>query len=796
MQLSINWLKSYMDLSDITPAILRDKLTSAGLEVERIEQGSPATGLTIGLVLTCNPHPDSDHLKCTTVDVGSTVLSIVCGAPNVAAGQKVIVAMDGAVLPQIVIKKSVIRGQQSEGMICSLSEIGVDASMQSEAQLAGIEVLSKDAPIGGDPLAFLGLDDTILEISLTPNRSDCYAMWPLAKEIGAILDRPVTLPDCEGAADIGGPTSLKVASEAKGCPTFLGKVIGSVTLKPSPDWIVKALHSYGVKSINNVVDISNLVMLETGQPTHFYDKDKIPLRQITVKDNIAADYTALDGNTYSCTPGDLMITTGDKLIGFAGIMGGDDSKILDTTTGIIIEVASFDRVHIRRTSRRLGLQTEAAVHYQRVMEPLTPYKAMDRCVALLLQYADAKEIEATAIYGIKPSGELKLLTDEKFHNKLLGTNFSLEEITDVFRRLDFKPVVKGSQVELTIPSYRSDISIQPDLSEEIIRLLGFENITSTLPVLVSKEGGLSLDQKKREKIKDVLTGYGLQEVINYSLVNRSFINHPTWELGEAVELANPLSEERRYYRTSVLPSLISTALYQLDHYQDEFALFEIGDVYYEPMEKQERLSIILSSNVDLSLWQKAALQNDFYRIKGMVAGVLSELGFGQNRVFFKENIEQSEYFHPGQSAAIYLDKTFLGVCGMLHPKLEIVKQAGALGAAELDLSAIFSAKASAIRYQPIPRYPGIQRDLALLIPQSQSAGALINAIYKTGGKLVEKAEVFDLYTGKGVPDGQKSLAIRISYQSYEKTLVEAEIDVLTNTIIERLQRDFQAQIRS
>ena len=468
MRISKKWLSQYMDISDLSMQEIADTITSAGFEVEAIEPISQGTGLVIGEVLTCEDHPDSDHLHLTTVNVGDEVLDIVCGAPNVAAGQKVIVAKTGAKLPGGEIKSGKIRGQVSNGMICSLAELGVDKHLLSEKQLAGIEVLPADAPVGNsDPLGWLGLDDVVLDVALTPNRADCMAAFNMAMEIGAILDREVKLPAFEGAANAGNDveTRMEVSSETPGCPLFIAKVIGSVKIGPSPKWMKELLLASGMHSINNIVDISNIVMLETGQPMHFYDIRAIEDQKIVVKQGFEEGYTALDGVEYQLVPEDLVITNKGKPIGIAGIMGGDDSKIEEDTSGLIIECASFNPVSIRNTARRLNLNTESSQRYQKGIEPLAPYKAVDRAVQLLIEYADAKDIEKTVVFGDSGWQPKTITVSPERINRRLGTSFSNEQIMDVFARLHFEPVMEGKEMRVSIPSWRTDIEVMADLSE-------------------------------------------------------------------------------------------------------------------------------------------------------------------------------------------------------------------------------------------------------------------------------------------------------------------------------------------
>ncbi len=575
MLISRKWLSQYMDISDLSIQEIADQITAAGLEVEGISYMSQGTNLTIGKVLECIDHPDSDHLHVCQVDLGDHVEQIVCGAPNVAAGQKVIVAKVGAKLPDGEIKAGIIRGQASNGMICSLLELGVDPHSLSEESKSGIEVLDTDAPIGHeDPLAYLGLDDEILDVGLTPNRNDCMAAWAMAQETGAILNRPVRLPECNGTAMKPGiPATLKVSSETEKCPLFLGKIIHHVKIKESPKWMKELLAAAGVKSINNVVDISNIVMLETGQPMHFYDMDALPSLEITVKDHLHTTYTALDGVDYDICEDDIMITNQGNPIGIAGIMGGNDSKIEETTTAIVLEAAIFDHVSIRNTARRLNLNTDASVRYQKGIEPDATYKAMDRAVSLLLEYADADGLEDMVIYGGVDNTPHTFSVSLPRINRLLGTDFAMDEVLDVCSRLHLQPKQNGNEIALCIPSYRQDLRIEADIAEEIIRILGYDRLPSTLPLMPLTMGALDQRQQLRRRLRNALIHFGYQEAITYTLISEALAKDAIMPLSEPIALAAPMSEERSRIRTSILPSLLGSVSYNQNRSIKDIAFF-------------------------------------------------------------------------------------------------------------------------------------------------------------------------------------------------------------------------------
>ena len=796
MKVTYKWLEQYMDLSDVTPEELAEVMTRGGLEVEGYSKMASATKLVIGQVLECEPHPNSDHLHVCQVNTGNDVRQIVCGAPNVQKGQKVIVALPGCVLPGGEIKEGLVRGEQSNGMICALFELGVDKKQLTEAQLAGIEVLPEDAPIGKTAvLEYLGLDDTLYDVSLTSNRPDCLSMWSLAKEVGALLGKSVTLPDYSYNANEIEP-ELIIKSETSKCPYFEGKVVNNVTIKESPEWLKRALNAVGVKSINNVVDISNYVMLETGQPLHFYDLSKIPLREITVRDDIDETYTALDEQQYKINKGDIMITTGGQAIGIAGIMGGDDSKIEDSTTGIIIEAAAFNGVSIRNTSRRLGLDTDASVRFIKGVDPLGPHKAVERSVQLLIELADASGIEKTVFYGKDSFKERKIVASINDINHLLGTEFTGDEICSTFEKLSFEPEkLNKDRVEVTIPSYRTDITVWQDLAEEVIRLLGYDNIISTLPLMPTVQGGLSENGKLKRTVQSLLNGHGLSEIISYSLVSKTKIDEGILSCGQPVEIANPLSDERRYYRTSLLPSMLETISYNVARSNTEYGFFEMANVYNNENVEELHLSLALSETTTFSRWQNNVHHNDFFTMKGIVLSLLDKLGIDEKRIAFEKPADENEMLHVNKSADILIDRKLIGKLGVIHPACRNKYDIDECILAEINMSTIKELKKSKIRFTAIPRYPSVSFDLAMIVEDDVTAENITKVIRKAAGNLLKDVTVFDVYKGVGIPQGYKSVAVEVIYQSPEKTLSDSDISPVHSKVISSLQQQLKAQLR-
>lgn len=796
MLISKKWLSQYMDLSDITMEEVADRITNAGLEVEGIEYGSTATGLVIGYVEECVDHPDSDHLHVCQVNDGTGVRQIVCGAPNVRAGLKVIVALPGAKLPGGDIKEGVIRGAESKGMICSLLELGVDAKSLTDYQKAGIEELAEDAVVGDtNVLTYLGLDDIILDVGLTPNRNDCLAAFAMAKETAAILNKEVKLPTYEGCADMGTPTALQVSSKTDKCPLYLGKIIREVTIKESPKWMKELLMSSNIKSINNVVDISNLVMLETGQPLHFFDLGKLAKEEIIVSDDLSCEYTALDEVTYQIEPGDIMITVDGKPTAIGGIMGGDDSKIDENTKGILIEAAEFDSVSVRNSARKFNLNTDASARNSKHIEPNAPYAAMDRAVQLLIEYADAKGIEETASNAEKNITLTEIDVNLDRINTLLGTQFSEEQVMDVLSRLALQPSKNGEDIHVIIPTYRQDLSLEADIAEEIIRMIGFDDLSSTMPVMPATVGALTPRQSLRRNLKNILTKQGYYEAVTYTLVSEERLNDAIMPFASHVTLASPMSEDRKIVRTSILPSLLDSVAYNAARSLKDIPLFEISNVY--SCEKvEERMAVVLSGSLQKCRWQKFDIKADFYTMKGLVQSILSTLGFVEARINFTENDLDTKHFHPYQSACVYIGKDLLGIIGKIHPAM--AKQYDVVDdtvMCELNLEIILNAKKGKVKYEAMSKYPQVTRDLAFVVKDDVKVADIIKAIKKNGKNVIQEVEVFDVYRGEHVAKGYKSIALSIVFQSNERTLKDDEINEIHENILTTLKKDVDAQLR-
>ena len=790
MNVSTKWLSTYVDLSGITPQQLADRLTLAGLEVEGIEPIAQGTNLIIGEVITCEAMPQSDHLSVTTVNTGSQVLSIVCGAPNVAVGQRVIVAQNGSVLPQITIKKTNIKGHESNGMICSLLELGVDPKSLTESQKEGIEVLGSDAPVGGDPLAYLGLDDAILDVKLTPNRSDCNALWSLALEVGALLNRPVNLPKAHVYPEK--TSTLVVGSETAKCPVFIGKSIGRLIVGPSPLWLKRALNAVGIKSINNVVDISNYVMIETGQPLHFYDAAKLAKPEIIVKDHLRGIVRTLDESEIHLHHEDIVITCAGHSIGLAGIMGGDDSKIDESTTAIVIEAAQFSPAQIRHTARRVNLMTEASLRFQKGLDPMAAAKAVERSTQLLVELANATELEKTVVYG-QPEASLKTVSVTATHvQNLLGTPISTETILDIFTRLRFDPVVMGDTLVCTIPSYRLDIHVAQDLIEEVGRFVGYGDLQGTLPVMPMTLGGYDARQTLRNRIRSLAVGFGMHEVITYTLVHANKTIQGVNPIPDPDSLISPPSDERQYIRNSLLPSVLESVAYNQAHKQTDFQLFEISALTHTRT-NEERCVLIQSGKQTLNRWKHESREYDFFSLKGLVEMMLEELGFAPQRLSWIP-VSDHPFFHPTQSVKVVLDRTELGLLGKQHPLAAKALGMEPVLMAELNLEPLLKLKTSKIKFTAINKAPVVVRDLALLVDRNVSGAQIEKTIAEAAKAVLLGVEIFDVYTGDRIEPNKQSVALTLRLQG-EQTLTDAEIAQIMKAVTEALEHQLNATLR-
>ena len=799
MLVSLKNVKQYVSLEGYTPEEIAHKLTFAGVEVEEICKLASGTNLVIGEVLECVAHPNSDHLHVLQVNLGEKygVTQIVCGAPNARAGLKVIVALVGAILPQIEIKKGVIRGEESNGMCCSLLELGVDAKYLSDYQKAGIEELPMDAPVGEeDVLGYLGLDDVVLNLSVLANRPDLLSIFNVAREIGALLNRPVNLPKVVAKEDF--KTKLVVGSKTKRCSQFSGKEIRNIVTKPSPKWMSEYLMAMGVRSINNIVDIGNYVMLMTGQPLHMYDADKLAKAELFAQDDYDGDFVALDEKTYKVIPGDIVICCNNKPMCLGGVMGSLECAVDENTKNIYIEAASFDGASIRHTSNRLGLASESSQRFVKGTNHFQSEYVLNYAAKLINELCDAKENSNNVVYQAEEH-EDKLIncSIDKINNRL-GTEFSKEEIVDALTRFNFELKFKNdNEFVAKVPDFRLDVTCDADLSEEVIRLLGYDNVKSILPCLDSKVGILSNRQKRLKNIRMFLLSQGLDECVTYSLTSKKKQNDfNLLNKEEHYVILNPLTDEREVFRTHILGSLLETASYNVARQNKNLALFEAANMISKSS-RSEHLAIVLVGQASL----QGLLRKDnynFYHIKGLVEGIFTALGIESSRYRFDRFIDEGHELHPGKAASIIFQNKRIGVCGELHPnqieKYDLGKTSAVV--LEMDLESILEAKVSETKMTQISKFPSVSRDLAFVLDKDIAAGDIIRAVKKVGGGLVTNCEVFDIYQGANIAENKKSMAITVTYRKDDGTLTDKEVNDAEEKIKFELSRNFKAEIRN
>ena len=795
MKVSYKWLGQLVDLAGLTPEEVANKLTFAGAEVEGISYPASGTNLVIGEIISCVPHPDSDHLHLLKVDEGEEfgVHQIVCGAPNAREGLRVIVARVGAKLPAIEIKPARIRGVDSDGMCCSLLELGVERKMLSEAQVAGIEELPADAPVGcTDVLGYLGLDDAILDVSVLPNRPDLNAMENVAKEVACLFSRELITQKKEKEKLVEIP--FKVGSETPKCPQFSARVYKNVKNGPSPKWLKNILNAEGIRSIDAIVDIGNYVMLLTGQPLNMYDADKLAKQELVVIDDYEGEFLAMDGNAYNLVKGDLLVTSDRVPVCLAGIMTADGARIDSSTKNIVVEAANFDYASIRRTSNRIGLASDSSSRFCKGINPHQAEYVQSVTGELLRDLCGAEVCSKTVNYDTLSHKPKRIEVSLDYINSRLGTHFSFEQVKEVLLRDHFEIEfhLAGNFI-LLVPPYRIDIEGKADITEEVIRLLGYENVISSLPITSLACNGLTKAQQKQREVRHYLLSMGISESLTYTLVSRE--EEKTFRhlhQAEPYILANPLTVEREVVRTHLLPSLVNVLTYNVNHQNKDVAFFEISDI--DAIDVSTRhLAIALTGSLQ-EQGQLRRHQADFYDVKGLYEGILQILGLKPNRFQVRRFPDDNAELHPGKSAEIMMGKKRIGYFGELHPLALAKYDLPNCAVLELDIAELFALRVSEIKAREISRFPLVTRDLAFLIDETVAWADIEKEVMKSD-KLVRKVEVFDIYRGTNLPEGKVSMAISVSLGSNEKTLVEAEINNAMKAVIDNLSRKFLAEIR-
>ena len=794
MKISWKYLQSVLPLENFTPEQVADKLTFAGAEVEGIARMASGDHLVIGKILSCVNHPDSDHLHILQVDEGSEygVHQIVCGAPNARVGLKVIVAREGANLPKVKIERSTIRGVDSDGMCCSLLELGVDAKYLSEAQTSGIEELPEDAPVGeSDVLGYLGLDDVIIDFDVLPNRPDLYALENIAQEVACLLNLPYKKKEYESPERL--EDELLVSSKTPKCPQFDAMRATGLEIAPSPKELSSLLEAEGIRSIDSAVDVGNLVMLLTGQPLNLYDADKLPSQELIVVDDYEGDFLAMDGKTYRLEKGDLVVTSAGVPVCLAGIMTADCARVDSSTKNVLVESANFAYASIRHTSNRLGLSSDSSMRFCKGINPDQAGRVEDAAAFYLAKYCHVKSFGSIHSYDTLAHARKEIRVSLSYINSRLGTSFSLDQVASVLSSDGLEVKEEGETLILGIPSCRIDIEGKADISEEVIRILGYSYVPSTLPFTSLSCQGYTPEQKKEKEIRSFFFGEGVSEALTYTLVSKKSAScFPYLTDKDPYVLANPMTDEREVVRESLLPSLLEAASYNVARQNKDGAFFEISDVDGKKLTSR-RLSFVLFGNKE----EQGLLSSrpyDFYDAKGLVQGVLDLLLIQPNRVQIKPWSLGGEEMHPGKSAELTMGKTLLGYFGELHPTC--LKKLGLKSAVvgEIDLAALLAMKTSQIKAEAPSKYPSVSRDLAFLIDENVSFEQIQREI-KKADKLIESVEIFDLYQGANILFGKKSMAISLTFLDKEKTLKDEEIKSLMNKVIALLKQRFGAEVR-
>ncbi|HGO2078032.1 TPA: phenylalanine--tRNA ligase subunit beta [Staphylococcus aureus] len=781
MLISNEWLKEYVTIDD-SVSNLAERITRTGIEVDDlIDYTKDIKNLVVGFVKSKEKHPDADKLNVCQVDIGEDEpVQIVCGAPNVDAGQYVIVAKVGGRLPGgIKIKRAKLRGERSEGMICSLQEIGISSNYIPKSFESGIYVFSEAQVPGTDALQALYLDDQVMEFDLTPNRADALSMIGTAYEVAALYNTKMTKPETtSNELELSANDELTVTIENEDkVPYYSARVVHDVTIEPSPIWMQARLIKAGIRPINNVVDISNYVLLEYGQPLHMFDQDEIGSQQIVVRQaNEGEKMTTLDDTERELLTSDIVITNGQTPIALAGVMGGDFSEVKEQTSNIVIEGAIFDPVSIRHTSRRLNLRSESSSRFEKGIATEFVDEAVDRACYLLQTYANGKVLKDRV-----SSGELGAfitpidITADKI-NRTIGFDLSQNDIVTIFNQLGFDTEINDDVITVLVPSRRKDITIKEDLIEEVARIYGYDDIPSTLPVFDKVTSGQLTDrQYKTRMVKEVLEGAGLDQAITYSLVSKEDATAFSMQQRQTIDLLMPMSEAHASLRQSLLPHLIEAASYNVARKNKDVKLFEIGNVFFangegELPDQVEYLSGILTGDYVVNQWQGKKETVDFYLAKGVVDRVSEKLNLE-----FSYRRADIDGLHPGRTAEILLENKVVGFIGELHPILAADNDLKRTYVFELNFDALMAVSVGYINYQPIPRFPGMSRDIALEVDQNIPAADLLSTIHAHGGNILKDTLVFDVYQGEHLEKGKKSIAIRLNYLDTEETLTDERV---------------------
>ena len=798
MLISLNWLKQYIDLDGIEINEMENALTMIGQEVEKIEVlGENLENVVTAQIIEKEMHPDSDHLTICKVDNGKEILQIVCGAPNHKAGDKVVLAQVGAKLaPDFVIKKGKIRGVESNGMLCSEEElnIGKDSS--------GIMILPEDTPVGVPMKEYLGINDTVFELEITPNRPDCLSHIGIARELGAYYNKEVKYPSFAINSESSEKTADNISVEIENsnlAKRYVARIIKNVTVKESPKWLKERVESIGIRSINNIVDASNFIMMELNQPNHTFDLDKIEGGKIVVRAGHENEkLVTLDEQERELNSDDIVISDGVKAVALGGVMGGQNSEITENTKNILLEVANFNSQNVRKTSRRLTLFSESSYRFERRVDEENAINVINRLANIIQEVAGGEILEGVVDnYPVPYKKKTATLNFERL-NRFVGKNIPRETVIGILTRLEIEVVDNGETLTLTAPTYRDDLENEQDYFEEVIRMYGFDNIENILPKLDISEKPVIDTTKLSIQVKLIAVNAGLKEVINYSFVPKDAmekIKYTSVERENLIDLLRPITEDFVTLRPTLLYSLLKNAKENMNRNVTNIRFFEVSRTFVkaEELAKEEvKLGIILAGENNKTLWNPKPVPYDFYDLKGIVEEIFTQLKF--NNYMIKRS-EQSQY-HPGRSVDVFVGRELIGSFGEIHPDVlenfDLGKTSVLVGEFNIDLIQKYIGKK--IKYQGIVKYPAVPRDFAFVMREDILVGDVLKTIQKVDKK-IEKVELFDIYQGAGVLPGMKSVAISVILRDKNKTLVEKEIVDISNKIVAKVEKDYGAVLR-
>ena len=798
MLISLNWLKKYVDLEGIETSEMENALTMIGQEVEKIEiKGENLDKVITAQILEKEMHPDSDHLTVCKVDTGKEVLQIICGAPNHKAGDKVALAQIGARLtPEFVIKKGKIRGLESNGMLCSEEELGIghDAS--------GIIILPEDTPLGVPMKEYLGLNDIVFELEITPNRPDCLSHIGIAREVAALYNKELKYPKTEINKETVEKTVDNISVEIKDndlSKRYVARIIKNVQVKESPKWLKERVESVGIRSINNIVDVSNYILMETNQPNHIFDLDKLEGRKITV--DVAKNdevFVTLDEQERKLNNEDIVIKDEKKVVALAGVMGGFNSQITENTKNILLEVAHFNPQKIRKTSRRLALISDSSYRFERGVDRENAINVINRIANIIQEVAGGEILQG--VVDIYPEAPAKQVAELNFArlNRFVGKEIAREEVIRILEKLEVIVEDKGENLILTAPSFRQDLENEQDYYEEIIRMYGFDNIENKLPKVEINETSTIDTTKLIDRVKLIAASTGLQEVINYSFIPKDGVDKVKFtnvEKENLIDVLKPITEDFVTLRPTLLYSLIKNAKDNINRNVENIRFFEVSRTFEkaEELAKEEvKLGIILAGNNDKTLWNSKPEAYDFYDLKGIVEEIFSKLRFKNYQI---KRSTQTQ-LHPGRSVDVFVGKEFIGSFGEIHPDVlenfDLGKKSVLVGEFNIDLIKKYIGKA--VKYEGMVKFPAVPRDIALVMDEEVLVGDVLKVIEKVDNK-IEKVELFDIYRGLGVLTGKKSVAISIKLRDKNKTLEEKEINDVVEKILKKVEKQFGAELR-